>query len=371
MPQIFDKKNIIVTGGAGFIGSHLCEKLLAEGNRVICVDNLISSALQNIDFLLKNPDFEFIRHDIGTPFDPEQFPELERFKVKFQGIQEIYHLACPMSPKAFEQTRMQILYANSLGMKSILDLAVKYKARILFTSTSSIYGPRPIDNHHLKEEENGVTDLHGPRASYDEGKRFAETCCSTYNKVHGVDSRIARIFRTYGPRERLYSGEMIPDFILNALDNKEIEIYGDETFTTSLCYVTDVVDGLMKLMALDKDIGPVNIGSDIDIPLVDIVRTILEMTGSTSRISFKPSLLFMTPLGLPDLTKAKEKLGWMPLLPLDEGLKKIIDYTMAYKNILTGFGQTITPGIAPTDSAEKEQTAPDKTEGVEDMPEIG
>lgn len=352
MPPIYDKKNIIVTGGAGFIGSHLCEKLLAEGNRVICVDNLISSALQNIDFLLKNPDFEFIRHDISLPFDPEQYPELERFKVKFQGIQEIYHLACPMSPKAFEQSRMQVLYANSLGMKNAMDLAVKYKARVLFSSTSSVYGPRPTDNHHLKEEEMGVVDMHGPRASYDEGKRFAETCCSTYNRVHGVDVRIARIFRTYGPRERLYSGEMVPDFILNALDNKEIEIYGDETFTTSLCYVTDVVDGLMKLMAVEKDIGPVNIGSDIDIPLVEVVRAILEMTGSTSRITFKPSLLFMTPLGLPNLTKAKEKLGWMPLVPLDEGLKKIIDYTMAYKNVLQGFNQLATPGIAPKDSGE-------------------
>ncbi len=369
MPPIFDKKNIIVTGGAGFIGSHLCEKLLAEGNRVICVDNLISSALQNIDFLLKNPDFEFIRHDISMPFDPEQFPELERFKVKFQGVQEIYHLACPMSPKAFEQTRMQVLYANSLGMKYTLDLAVKYKARYLFTSTSSVYGSRPIDNHHLKEDENGLTDMHSPRASYDEGKRFAETCCSTYNHVHGVDARIARIFRTYGPRERLYSGEMVPDFILSALDNKELEIYGDETFTTSLCYVTDVVDGLMKLMSSDKDIGPVNIGSDIDIPLVDVVRNILEMTGSTSRISFKPSLLFMTPLGLPDLTKAKERLGWMPLVPLDEGLKKIIDYTMAYKNILQGFGQLATPGIAPT--GEPESTNPQTVAGVQDMPELG
>ncbi len=356
MPAIFDKKNILVTGGAGFIGSHLCEKLLADGNRVICIDNLISSSLQNIDFLLKNPDFEFIRHDIGTPFDPEQFPELERFKIKFQGIQEIYHLACPMNPKAFEKTRMQILYANSLGMKYVLDMAVKYRARFLHASTSSIYGPRPADNHHLKEEELGEVDLHGPRASYDEGKRFAETCCSTYNKVHGVDARIARVFRTYGPRQQLKAGEMIPDFIINALDNKEIEVFGDETFTTSLCYVTDIVEGLMKLMANDKNIGPVNIGSDMDLPLVDVVRTILEMTGSNSRISFKPKLLFMTPLGLPSLQKAKEKLGWMPLVPLDEGLKKIIDYTMAYKNVLQGFSQLATPGIAPTESAPKEQS---------------
>lgn len=358
MPEqpIYDKKNIIVTGGAGFIGSHLCEKLLAGGARVICVDNLISSTLNNIDFLLKNPDFEFIRHDINSPFDPEQFPELERFKIKFQGIQEIYHLACPMSPKNFEQTRMQTLYANSIGMKHALDLAVKYHAKFLLTSTSTIYGPRPADNHVLLEDEKGEVDMHGARACYDEGKRFAETCCRTYMQVHGVDAKVARIFRTYGPRERLYSGEMIPDFIINALDNKDIEIYGDETFTTSLCYVTDVVDGLMKLMETKGDVGPVNIGSDLDMPLVEVVRSILEMTGSTSKIVFKPALMFMTPLGLPSLVKAKERLGWMPLVPLEEGLKKIIDYTMAYKNILSDFGKptgaTLTQpsDLAATDS---------------------
>ncbi|GEM_PF-58706 len=370
MPPIFDKKNIVVTGGAGFIGSHLCEKLLSEGHRVICVDNFISSSLQNIDFLLKNPDFEFIRHDMALPFDLEQFPELERFKVSFQGVQQIYHLACPMSPKAFEQTRMQILYANSLGMKNALDLAVKYKARLLFTSTSSVYGPRPADNHHIKEDEKGEVEIHGPRSCYDEGKRFAETCCDTYKRVHGVDARIARVFRTYGPRERLNSGEMVPDFILNAIDNKEIEIYGDETFTTSLCYVTDVVDGLMKIMASDQDLGPINIGGDIDLPLVEVVRSILEMTGSTSRITFKPSMLFMTPLGLPDLTKAKEKLGWMPLISLDEGLKRIIDYTVAYKNILQNFGQT-SEQADPTKISSFDSNDSVKQSIVPDIPELG
>ena len=339
MSAIYDKKNILVTGGAGFLGSHICEKLLQSGARVICMDNLLSSSLNNIDFLLKNSDFEFIRQDINTPFNPEQFPELERFKLKFQGLQEIYHLACPMSPRAFEQTRMQTLYANSIGIKNVLDLAVKYKAKVLFTSTSTVYGPRPADNHLLKEEETGSVDALSDRACYDEGKRFAETCCRTYQLVHGVDMKIARIFRTYGPRERLFSGEMIPDFIVNALDNKDIEIYGDETFTTSLCYVTDIVDGIIKLMSSEGNIGAVNFGSDIDIPLVQVVQNIIEMTGSTSRITFQPSLAFMTPLGLPDLTKAKEKLGWMPLVTLDGGLKKIIDYTMAYKNLMTEFGQ--------------------------------
>jgi UDP-glucuronate decarboxylase len=354
MPPIYDKKNVLVTGGAGFIGSHLCEKLLAEGARVICVDNLISSALGNIDFLLKNPDFEFIRQDINVAFDPEIFPELERFKIKFQGIQEIYNLACPMNPKLFEQTRMQTLLSNSLGTKNMLDLALKYKAKFLHASTATIYGPRPEDNHPVKETEIGCVDMLSPRACYDEGKRFAETCCQTYREVHGLDVKIARIFRIYGPRERLFSGEMIPDFILNALDNKDIEIFGDETFSTSLCYVTDVVDGLSKLMATDGDLGPVNLGSEVDLPILSIVQSILEMTGSTSRVVFQPALLFMTPLGLPDLTKAKEKLGWMSLVRLDEGLKQIIDYTMAHKNLL----MTAFNGSAKAPTAKVPPTAP-------------
>ncbi len=331
---VFEKKNILVTGGAGFIGSHLCETLLKQG-RVICLDNFITSQESNIDGLLKNPDFEFIRHDINTPFDPEAFPELARFKVKFQGIQEIYHLACPTSAKKFEQYKMQTLYANSLGMKHALDLAVRYKSRVVHTSTSVVYGPRPADGHLFKEEEHGPVDLLSPRACYDEGKRFAESVCATYRQVHGLDVRIARVFRTYGPRMPLFDGQMIPDFITNALDSKELEIFGDETFRTSLVYVSDVVDGLIKIMGFAEDIGPVNLGSDVDVPIVDVATRILEMTGSTSKTAFKGSLLFITQLGLPDLTKAKEKLGWIPLVTLDDGLKKAIDYTIANKSLLS------------------------------------
>jgi UDP-glucuronate decarboxylase len=333
---VFEKKLVLVTGGAGFIGSHLCEALLKD-SRVICLDNFSTSQEANIDTLLRHPDFEFIRHDISAPFDPEAFPELARFKVKFQGIQEIYHLACPTSPKKFEQHRMQTLYANSLGMKNALDLAVRYKAKFVHTSTSTIYGPRPADGHLFKEDEFGSQDTLSPRACYDEGKRFAESCCITYKQVHGVDVRIARIFRTYGPRMPLFDGQMIPDFITNALDNVDLEIFGDDKFSTALVYVTDVVDGLIKLMALPEDIGPVNFGGENDRPITDVANRIIEMTGSSSKIVFKPELLFMTQLGMPDLSKAKEKLGWLPLVTIDEGLKKAIDYTIANKTLLTGF----------------------------------
>lgn len=330
---VADKKNILVTGGAGFIGSFLCEKLLAT-SRVICIDNFVTSQESNIDLLLKNPDFEFIRQDINAPFDLEAFPELARFKIKFQGIQEIYHLACPTSPKKFDQFKMQTLYSNSVGMKNVLDLAVKYKAKFLQASTSVVYGARPADGHAFKEEDYGAVDMLSARSCYDEGKRFAETYCATYSQVHKVDVRIARIFRTYGPRMPLYDGQMIPDFITDALDNKDLVIYGDETFKTSLVYVGDVVDGLIKHMKAPSDIGPINLGSDLDIPIIDVAQRIIEMTGSTSKITFQPALMFMTELGLPDLTKVKDKLGWLPLIGIDDGLKKAIDYTVAHKGLL-------------------------------------
>lgn len=330
---VFEKKNILVTGGAGFIGSFLCEKLLVDA-RVVCVDNFITSQESNIDHLLKNSDFEFIRHDCTIPFDPEAFPELARFKVKFQGIQEIYHLACPTSPKRFDQYKMQTLYANAIGVKNALDLAVRYHAKFVHASASVIYGPRAADNHPYREEDLGVVNLLSPRACYDEGKRFAETMVETYRQVHALDAKIARVFRTYGPRMPLFDGQMIPDFITHALDNKALVIYGDETFKTSLVYVSDMVDGLVKLMQMPPDIGPVNLGSDLDVPLIDVAQRIIEMTGSTSRITFEPPLLFMTQLGLPDISKAKDRLGWLPLVQLDEGLKRTIDYTIAHKSLL-------------------------------------
>ncbi|MEN9558565.1 MAG: hypothetical protein RL141_934 [Candidatus Parcubacteria bacterium] len=336
---IFEKKNILVTGGAGFIGSHLCERLLQDA-RVICMDNFITSEESNIDVLLQNPDFEFIRHDITLPFDLDSFPELARFKLKFQGIQEIYHLAAPTSPKKFDQYRMQTLYTLSIGTKNVMDAALTYRAKTLFTGSSVMYGPRPADGRPFREDEHGTADTLSPRACYDEGKRFAETVCATYAQVHGLDVKIARLFRTYGPRMPLFDGHMIPDFILNALDGTPLTVYGDDTFRTSLCYVSDVVDGLLKLMQAPSDIGPVNIGSDVDLPITDITSRVLQLTNSASQIAFQPPLLFMTSLGLPDTTKAKDRLGWLPLVTLDDGLKKTIEYTMAHKHLLTLGGRT-------------------------------
>lgn len=334
---IFEKKNVLVTGGAGFIGSHLCEKLL-KTSRVICLDNFSTSGVSNIDFLLQHPDFVFIRQDICQPVDLESLSELERFKIKFQGIQEIYHLACPTSAKGFDKFRMMTLDANSLGMKNILDLAVKYKAKFIQASSSVIYGPRLSDQQTYNEDNLGCVNHLTPRGCYDEGKRFAETMVNTYREVHGLDAKLARIFRTYGPRQRLFDGEMLPDFIIDAIDNKDLIIYGDENFSTSLCYVDDIVSGLIKLAAAPANTGPVNLGSNEDLKLVDVAKKIIEMVGSESKIVFADGLVFMSQLGLPDTSLARELLGWVPLVRLEDGLQKAIDYTRAYKPLLRSQG---------------------------------
>ncbi len=330
---IFEKPNVLVTGGAGFIGSFLCEKLLAD-SRVVCVDNFSTSQQTNIDHLLKNPDFEFIRADFNEPVDFGNLPELERFQFKFQGFQEIYHMACPTSAKKFEELRHQTLLANSVGMRNALDLAVANKAKIFFASSSVVYGKRPPDAHLLKEEEYGNYDHLTPRSCYDEGKRWGETMCYTYKQVHNIDVRIGRIFRTFGPRMLLNDGQMVPDFIQNALDGRDLTIYGDESFRSSFVYVSDVVDAIMRLMRLPRDPGIVNIGSDYDIRLVDVGKKIIEMTGSTSKIKFEAPLLFMSELALPDLTRAKDDLGWLPLVSLETGLKRSIEYTVAHRGLL-------------------------------------
>ncbi len=328
-----EKRIAIVTGGAGFIGSHLCERLLADGQQVICIDNFITSEVANIETMLKNPDFEFLKHDINEPFDPEAFPELARFKLDVHGVHEIYHLACPTSAKKFDNLRIQTFLANSLGMRNVLELAVKYKARFLHGSTSVVYGPRHADGSKFKETDMGVTNHASPRACYDEGKRFAETACYTYASVFGLDVRVARIFRTYGPRQRLNDGEMVPDFVLDALEGRDLVIYGDEDFSTVLLYVTDLVDGLVRLMRVSKNPGPVNFGGDADLKLADVARKVIAMTNSKSEVKFEAPLLFMTPLGLPDTRKAVDELGWIALVRLDDGLKRTIEYTLVTKGL--------------------------------------
>lgn len=331
MPKraIFEKKNVLITGGAGFIGSHLCDEL-TKSSKVICIDNFISGDEANIDHLLQNPDFQFIKHDVNNAFDLESFPELDKFRIKFQGVQEIYNLACPTLPKDFEKNTIDTVLANSVGIKNVLDLAVKYKAKFLFASSPVIYGPRNNDNFYFKEDYKGIVDHLSPRACYDEGKRFAETLTMTYGANYNLDVKIARIFRTYGPRMMLRSGQMIPDFVYNALENKDLVVFGNENFSSSFCHVSDIVQGLIKFMN-SGEFGPFNFGSDLEYKIVDVAKKIIQLTESKSKIVFSDSLLFMTPLGLPDLSFVKERLSWFPIVLLEDGIEGAIDYFRAYK----------------------------------------
>lgn len=329
---IFDQKNVLVTGGAGFIGSHLCDELVKTA-KVICVDNFSSGDERNIDHLLANPNFVFLKVDLTEPLDLERRPELERFRVRFQGIQEIYHLAVPTSPQRFEAMRLQTVLANSLAVKHALDLAVKYQAKVLHASSVVIYGPRREDLRVFAENYFGYVDPIGPRSCYDEGKRYAETLVATYREVYRLETKIARIFRTYGSRMRLNDGQMLPDFVQNALAGKDLVIYGAQDFSSSFCHVSDLISGLVKFMRSGEP-GPINLGSDLEYQLVDVAHKIIELTQSRSGITFAESLLFMSPQGLPDISLAREKLGWFPVLMLEDGLKELIAYTKANKPLV-------------------------------------
>lgn len=328
---IFDKKNILIIGGAGFIGSHLCEEL-AKKHKVICVDNFSSGSERNIDHLLADANFRFIRHDISQPLDLEKFSELEEYKIKWQGIQEIYYLACPMSPKHFLDNRQAILLANSYGVINGLELAKKYQAKFLHFSSSVVYGPRRVDNQKITENDLGQVDISSERSAYDEGMRFSETIVSNYAKIYNFEAKILRLFRIYGPRMKMDDGNLIPDMIDSALDNKEILIYGNSSFASSLCYVSDCIDAAVK--AMDSNVsGPINIGSDVDINLTDLAQKIITITKSKSKIKYSDSLLFLSSLCLPDISKARNELGWMPIVPLDKGLDRTIYELRANKGL--------------------------------------
>ncbi len=333
---IFDKKNVLVAGGAGFIGSHLCDELV-KTCKVICVDNFVTSSESNIDHLLSNPDFVFINRDITKPIDWLDSPELKKFKLEFQGLQEIYNLACPMSPRRFLENRLNTLAVNSIGIVNLLDLAVSFKAKLLHFSSSVVYGPRheELNNRKVEETELGLIDHLSARSSYDEGKRFAETLVANYRDIFQVDAKIVRLFRVYGPRMELDDDQMVPDFINNALDGKDLAIFGDDRFSSSFCYIDDAIDGALKFMH-SQHAGPINIGSDVDVNLTDLAMMIIRETNSDSKIIYSDTRLFVSELVLPDIKLAREELGWMPVVTLENGLKKTIFSLQAQKR-LRGF----------------------------------
>ena len=327
------KENVLITGGAGFIGSHLCERMLKKYN-VICLDDFSTGSEKNINHLVQLPNFEFVRQDPSKPFNLESLSVLEKFQIGVKGFYAIFNLACPTSAKNFDKLKISTLDANSLMMKNILEMVVKYKAKFVHLSSSVVYGGRGQKSGKVSEDEEGTVNHLSPRGCYDEGKRFAETMVASYHQIYGTDYKIARVFRTYGPRERLFDGEMIPDFIVEANQNKDLVVYGTKDFSTSLIYVGDVVDALEKMMDARKDLGAVNIGSDVDLKIADVAKKIIEMTKSKSKIVYDKPLPFITELVLPNINKAREELGWMPLVRLEDGLKKTIDYTLAHKELL-------------------------------------
>lgn len=320
---IFGKKNVLVIGGAGFIGSHLCDQLMTS-SKVICVDNYVSGRVENIEHLLGRPDFAFLRHDIINPLQLETFAELEPFQVEFQGIQEIYNLAVPTGIKDFKPLMVHTALTNSHGTANVLEMGKQYKAKVFLASTSAVYGD-PLEGQSVIEEEYwGFLSQLSPRASYNEGKRFAETLCRAYQNEYSLDVRIARIFNAYGPRMRLNSGRMIPDFVQSAMNNQDVVIFGDGSEESSYCYVQDTVDGMIKLMASSYS-EPMNIGNPTSYKIIDLAEKIIALTNSSSKIVFAESLEGVQRQALPSIKKAQEIMGWFPVVGVDEGLKKTVD----------------------------------------------
>lgn len=318
----FEKKNIIVTGGAGFLGSHLSD-LLVKTDRVICIDNFATGFESNIHHLLKNPDFEFIRHDLTEPLDLLAYEELRKFEVQTQGIQEIYHLASPASPKYYHAHPIETLLTNGLGTRNMLELARKHEARFVLFSSGAVYG-EPRDATPFPEQYWGYTDPVGPRSAYIEGKRFAESLAVSYRKVYALEAKIMRVFNTYGPRMPIDDGRMIPDFVRNAMAGKPLTIYGDKDDTTCIAFYSDVLEAAIRLMASHEH-GPVNVGSPEAIPLGEIAKKIITILGSSSTIRYSPHLPYTVRQGIPSIHRAKEKLGWFPVVSLDEGLHRAVE----------------------------------------------
>jgi dTDP-glucose 4,6-dehydratase len=305
------KKRVLITGAAGFLGSHLCDKFIDEGFKVVGMDNLITGDLKNIDHLFKHEDFEFYNHDVTT------------FVHVAGTIDYILHFASPASPIDYLKIPIQTLKVSSLGTHNLLGLAKEKKARILIASTSEVYGDPLV--HPQSEEYYGNVSTIGPRGVYDEAKRFQESITMAYHRFHGLETRIARIFNTYGPRMRLNDGRVIPAFIGQALRGEDLTVFGDGMQTRSFCYVDDQISGLYSLLLSDYSL-PVNIGNPDEITILDFAKEIIKLTGTDQKIVFKP-LPQDDPLQRePDITKAREILGWEPKVGRSEGMKKTYEY---------------------------------------------
>lgn len=314
--SIFNR--ILITGGAGFLGSHLCDALIKLGHHVICVDNLFTGSIDNISHLLEHPNFKFIQRDVCFPY--------------FAEVDEVYHLACPASPIHYQFNPVKTIETNVIGTINMLGLAKDAKAKFLLTSTSEVYGDPTI--HPQKEDYWGNVNPIGPRACYDEGKRCAETLCFEYYRQHDVQIKVVRIFNTFGPRMHLQDGRVVSNFIVQALKGETITIYGDGTQTRSFCYVDDLINGLLKMMMTSHDLpGPVNLGNCEEISVLSLAKLIIELINSTSKVVFKKLPQDDPARRKPDITLAKNKLNWEPKIDLIVGLNRTIEYFEQALNI--------------------------------------
>lgn len=304
-------KRILITGGAGFLGSHLCERLLREGNDIICLDNFFTGSKENIAPLLKVPHFELIRHDIINPI--------------YLEVDEIYNLACPASPVHYQFNPIKTIKTNVMGVINVLGISKRTKAKVLQASTSEIYGDPEI--HPQNESYWGKVNPIGIRSCYDEGKRAAECLMMDYRRQNSVNTKIVRIFNTYGPRMAINDGRVVSNFIIQALQCKKITVYGDGTHTRSFCYADDMIEGLILMMnSVDEFYGPVNIGNPEEFTILQLAQLIIKLTKSNSKIEFKPLPSDDPAQRKPDITLAKEKIGWSPKIDLEKGLMSTIGY---------------------------------------------
>ncbi len=314
MKNYKSQKRVLVTGGAGFLGSHLCERLLASNHSVICADNFFTGSKANLAHLSSNPNLEIIHHDIVNPLLIE--------------VDEIFNLACPASPVHYQKNPIQTTKTSIYGSINLLDLAMRLNARIFQASTSEVYGDPHI--HPQPEKYSGNVNPIGPRACYDEGKRCAETLFFDYHREHNIDIKVVRIFNTYGPRMHPYDGRVVSNFIVQAIKGDDITIYGSGSQTRSFCFVDDLIEGFVRMMDTESDFtGPVNLGNPSEFTILELAEKILKIVGSKSKLVFKPLPLDDPQQRQPDISLAKKKLDWVPKVSLEDGLKKTVSYFRA------------------------------------------
>ena len=331
--SIHDRTVSLVTGGAGFLGSHLCEQLLARGHEVICADNFFTGTRRNVEHLIGHPRFELMRHDVTFPL--------------FAEVDEIYNFACPASPVHYQHDPVQTTKTSVHGAINMLGLAKRVKAKILQASTSEVYGDPQV--HPQREDYWGHVNPNGIRSCYDEGKRCAETLFFDYHRQHQLRIKVLRIFNTYGPRMHPNDGRVVSNFIVQALQGQPITLYGEGLQTRSFCYVDDLIDGALRLMGTpDTVTGPINVGNPVEVTIRELAETIVRLTGSASPLVFRPLPQDDPMQRCPDITQARETLGWAPRVQLEQGLARTIDY---FERLLTSSTDPLPYGLQPSATA--------------------